>query len=905
MLLRFTLRHMLRHWRINLVMLLALTLTVALLAGLPAYAEAMAARSLRQALLSHTAPGARNLLVSAAAGSNLDESLYNAINAQLGDIILEHVEVRQVILPDYQSPPQPGEATIPQRFQFYHLWAFEDLEQRVRVLEGRLPLYTPGWNLPTGSSFPALEAAIGADGVSRTGLHIGDSVSALGPEGPITLKIVGIIAPLEPEHDLWWDDRRTFSIDVKLLGRSKEIFTLSLHVPQQALLNDFPEHENSWRILLDGERVSAANALRVQGGISNLQTQFRSHGVELSSGLPAILEGYRDDLATARMVLFLLIAQAFIFALYTLWMIAAFLLERSERDLVTLTGRGASRLQVSLIFAVQALLLALLAATLLGPYLALGAIKFWASLSGAIAPRRLPAESWWLVLGAAFLGWLAIVLQVYPATGQSLLARGRILARSPQRAGWQRLYLDVVLLFLGGLAYWQLSQSGGFVASRLGAARLADPFLLLSTSVLLLAAALVCLRILPYLLDLTAWAARQGRGLVAYLGLAHLARAPLAPSRVMLLVSLAAALMLFANAFIVSLERSQEDTARYLAGADVRISSNEASATSIVQSAYGLPAVRDISPVTRARFTRLESNSVDLLGIDPVTFPRVAHFLPDSAAIPVASLVQILRQEPGDSALPAIFSRSLLAAQYQVGQQLSLTVAGQPIQFEIRAIVADFPTLSDNFVVTDLHALARQVDLDTLYFSSEVWLSVDSADPAQSQALLDNLRLEGCLLADAQAQLRRLQADVMAQGISGAFQLSALVLSLLSLVGFLVAHYLAAQQRIYEFGLLRAMGLSASQAYSLFIMEGMLMVALGLLAGAVIGYSLVRITFPYISRALAGSLAGVTIQQIVINWGVVSGHYALLVACYILGTLALLLALVRSGLHRVLRLGEE
>ena len=83
------------------------------------------------------------------------------------------------------------------------------------------------------------------------------------------------------------------------------------------------------------------------------------------------------------------------------------------------------------------------------------------------------------------------------------------------------------------------------------------------------------------------------------------------------------------------------------------------------------------------------------------------------------------------------------------------------------------------------------------------------------------------------------------------------------------------------------------------------MLALGLLAGVVIGYSLVRITFPFISHALAGSLAGVTIHQIVINWGVVSGQYALLTACYILGTLALLLALVRSGLHRVLRLGEE
>ena len=905
MLIRFTLRHLSRHWRINLVILLALALIVALLACLPAYAEAVAGRNLRQALLSHTAPGARNLLISAPAGSELDENLYSLIDAELGDIIIERVAVRQVILPDYQPPPQTGKTTAPQRFQFYHLWAFDDLEPRVEVLEGRLPLYTAGSNLQAGSSLPVLEAAIGADGASRSGLHIGDSLDALGSEGAITLKIVGIIAPLEPGHDLWWDDRRTFSMHVKLLGRSKELFTVSLHVPQQTLINDFPEHEHSWRILLNSERITPANTLQVQRGISNLQTKLRSYGIELNSGLPALLESYQDELATMRIVLFLLTAQAFAFSLYTLWMITAFLLDRSERDLIILSGRGASRLQVSLVFAIQGLLLAFLAAALLGPYLALGSIKLWASVSGAVPPRRLPTESWLLAFGAAFLGWLAIVLQVYPVTGQNFLARERILARSPQRANWQRLYLDIVLLFLGGLAYWQLSQSGGFVASRLGAAHLADPFLLLSTSVLLLAAALVCLRILPYLLDLTAWAARKGRGLVAYLGLVHLARAPLAPSRVMLLVSLAAALTLFANSFVASLKRSQEDIARYLAGADVRISSNQASSTAIVQSAHGLPSVRDISPVIRARYTRLESKSVDLLGIDPVTFPQVAHFLPDSVAAPVASLAQILKQEPGNNALPAIFSPRLLTAQYRVGQRLSLTVAGQPLQFEIRAIVNDFPTLSDNFVVTDIHALARQVDLSTLYFSSEAWLSVDSTDTAQSQALLDDLRLEGRLLADAQAELRRLQADAMAQGISGAFQLSALVLCLLSLIGFLVAHYLAAQQRMYEFSLLRAMGLTASQAYSLFIMEGMLMLALGLLAGVVIGYSLVRITFPFISRALAGSLAGVTIHQIVINWGVVSGQYALLTACYILGTLALLLALVRSGLHRVLRLGEE
>ena len=50
LLLTFTLRRLLRHWAINLLVFAGLVLTGTLVAGLPAYAEVIAANSLAQSL---------------------------------------------------------------------------------------------------------------------------------------------------------------------------------------------------------------------------------------------------------------------------------------------------------------------------------------------------------------------------------------------------------------------------------------------------------------------------------------------------------------------------------------------------------------------------------------------------------------------------------------------------------------------------------------------------------------------------------------------------------------------------------------------------------------------------------------------------------------------------------------
>ena len=66
-----------------------------------------------------------------------------------------------------------------------------------------------------------------------------------------------------------------------------------------------------------------------------------------------------------------------------------------------------------------------------------------------------------------------------------------------------------------------------------------------------------------------------------------------------------------------------------------------------------------------------------------------------------------------------------------------------------------------------------------------------------------------------------------------------------------------------------------------------------------------QVMIPYLSQALSESLAGVIIGTILVDWPSIARLYTLLIATYGLTLLLLLLLLMRSGVHRALRIGDE
>mgnify|MGYP001123977187 CR=1 FL=1 len=702
-----TLRLLRRHWRLNVAVLLCLTLASALLGGLSSYAAAIATRELNQKL-DEARPAERSLLIMGTPYT-FSEELYEQLQERLGEALQERLVIRHATL---SADPQPsGERTgRRQVVALLEVYSFDKLTEKVRVVEGRLPAQI-SLSGALGYWPPPVEAVIGVRAAEQSGYGVGDRLTASGTYH--RLDIVGIVDPLDPYDDAWGEDWSAFAIVTDTGDLNADAIALPLIIAptsMQSYLGKpiFP-HEVSWRITLNRHLIGADKAERLYSDLINFQTQSATEGAKISTGLVRILADYLARLSRVRMALFLLTVQTLIFVLYTLTMFTSFMVDRSQVELATLSGRGASAWQITRVFALENLILALPAALLLGPGLAQGAIHLWAESTGESVPSTLPREAWLLSGVAAGLGWLALVLPVFLAARRNVPGWQPMRARPPQQSVVQKRYLDLYLLAFGGLLYWQLNQAGSFVMRRLGNTQLADPLLLIGPSLLLIAIAMIFLRILPFLLRLVAWFSQHLRGLVLPLGLFRLVRDPLQPSRVVLLVSLTAGLMLFNRTFGDSLAYSQE----------------------------------------------------------------------------------------------------------------------------------------------------------------------------------------------------ALRSDALAQGLSSVFQLNTLTLVLFSVTAFFLIHFFAAQGRVREFSVLRAMGLSVRQWLTLLVIEGIPVLLLGLLAGTIVGFGLSHMMIPYLSQALAESLAGVTIEQILVDWSAVARLYVLLIAVYGSALVLLLLVLMRTRVHWALWMGDE
>jgi putative ABC transport system permease protein len=896
----FTFRHLRRHWRLNLVVLLGLVLAAALLSALPGYAQVISARSLHYSLET-ASPATRNLRVSATSGA-MGARIFGDIKDALGKVIKSRVEVRQASLAADPPPPTPQVDGLGRIVQNFPLWSYDRLSHGVRVVKGQLPAVADSHDIDNPLKPPPMEVVIGVETAADTGLKVGDRLTAV--QQRYRLDIVGIVEPLDPGDDMWGGDLAAFDVQEDSSNPNYTLLDVPLILAPKSIQDFAPSHQAYWRVVVDREQITLDNAQEVLGKLVNIQTQSGANRVQISTGLVQILDDYLAQLSKVRVSLFLLTSQAFVFVLYTLAMLTSFLLDRSQAELVVLAGRGATTLQIVSMFAVESLALALPAALLLGPYAGHGAIVLWARLVDApVIPATVSHEARLLALVATGLGWLALVLPVYPAARRSVLEWQRERARPQRLARWQKLYLDLFLLALGLLAYWQLSQSGSFVMSRVSDRSVTDPILLLGPSLLLVAVALIFLRIFPFLLRLVAWGLRRARGLMLPVGLSRLARDPVKPSRVVLLISLAAGLAFFASAFEHSLTQNQREMGHYLAGADLRVSLEDDS----IESLRDLPGVQAASLVYRGLSQNEEGQGVQLFAVDPATFNQVARYFVSVSSLKMTTIVNVLERPTQDQAVPpVIMSYSAMPTQKVAGDELVLSIAGYRPHFQVQGLIGNFPTLNGAFAIVSLPELAEQADMNSYGVRRvgefEGWLTVD---PAQHEALVNHPLLEGHVLGDAQAEYRSFQSDVLAQGTSGAFELNTLTLAVLSVVGFMLVHYFAAQQRRIEFSVLRSMGLSTRQLLSLLTTEGLLVIGMGLLAGTLIGYGLSDVMVPYLSRAISDSLGGVTIPRALVNWLDVARLYGALIGFYALAILFLQLALMRGGIHRALRIGDE
>jgi hypothetical protein len=413
--------------------------------------------------------------------------------------------------------------------------------------------------------------------------------------------------------------------------------------------------------LIDIAAINARNAQSVEDSSRGLGTGIRQAvpNSVVETRLHDIVSSYRTKLFFTRLPLFALMLQVVGIAIYYLVMVSTMLVERQHGEIALLRSRGASPQQVIAIYAIEGLAICGLAA-LVGPYLAslgigvLGYTPSFESLSGnAALDVPISRNAFLAAGGGAFLALIALLWPAWRASSQSTIDYKHSLARPNTQPLFLRYYLDLVLVGLGALLFYQLREKGSFVTNRLFGDLSADPLLLLSPTLFMLMVALVFLRVFPVILRGVVWASRRFDSPTVALGLTRMTRAPLHYSRLILLLLLATAVGMFAAGYRATLERGYDDRAAFEAAAESRLvgirqpsglfapeledrvaaalGSEGGSAISRQQGSYNL--------------TTFRSETVTVLGVQPESFADYAYWRDDFAGESFDSLLSKLPLE--------------------------------------------------------------------------------------------------------------------------------------------------------------------------------------------------------------------------------------------------------------------
>jgi ABC-type lipoprotein release transport system permease subunit len=658
---------------------LGIVVAATLLASAPIYARAMADLGLTFTIQqdlegrSESRVEFPSIALQSPEGVALRETIERRIGERLGwftDSVVRGVRLGRFTIttdgtPVGGNPPNAEPA------------AFQDYEDHVRVVEGRLPRRTG-----TG----VLEVVLSAEAARAARVNVGDRVLLYQefdncereipgdgfppppPPCPITarveftfpVEIVGIVEPTDAADPFWPGTTsryfRPYYLPLNGVGPIS-VMLADLDALTQDFGALFPSYRGYtiWSVNADTSILTRTNFLRARDDLVGLYAEFEPLGGFAISPLRDVLTSYGRTADYQQVPLLVLLLEITGIALFYIAIVAGVVVERQTPEIALLRGRGASIWQVLWMYLLQGLVIGI-PTLLVAPFLAgaltalLGLTPLFDDISGG---ELLPVTIVPLAFGTAALG---VVLSLFALLLPALFAARRgpaAIRRSISRPGvsfFQKYYLDLALAAVAGLLLFELNERGSvFTPSATGGVS-SDPLLLASPALAIAAAGALILRFYPLFLRLVARASRPVAGAAVTLGLVQVVRNAGQYTRLALLLMMVVAVGTFAASYTRTADRSYLDRANHEAGVDIRASTLNPSLVLGTDPAQLEAAAAAIPGVTRASAVVRNSASIavvgqqlaqyQLLAVDPDAAKTMLSFREDLAERSLADLMQ-------------------------------------------------------------------------------------------------------------------------------------------------------------------------------------------------------------------------------------------------------------------------
>ena len=696
----------------------------------------------------------------------------------------------------------------------------------------------------------------------------------------------------------------------------------------------------TWYVLFDYTKLRGDDAQRIFALTQKYDDAFSTlYYRSFSANFEKTLSDYLSMSKKVSVTMWVLQAPIFVLLAVFIFMVSRQMLDMEQNEIAVLKSRGANRRQLLTLYTLQSLILAAVAyagGVALSPYLCqvLGsANSFLEFVRRSALDTQINSTVLLYGAAAALLSVLAMVLPVLRRSKTTIVShkQGRNHRRS-DRPLWQKLGLDVILLGVSLYGLYSFNGQKEALSQKVLEGASLDPLLFLSSSLFMIAAGLLALRVLPAVVWLVFTPFKKLWSPALYASFLRILRTRRSQGFIVVFLVITIALGVFNADAARTINGNKEDNLRYEIGADLVLqekwSDNSASLTDnpnldlvYNEPDYGrflaMDGVQSCAKVLTDSVSVSVSGgtlkNVQLMAINTKAFGQTIWMKEGLNPYPINAYLNAISQ----NSRGVLVSRN---AQTDFGMKLGDVISykmssGESIRGTICGFVDYFPSYAPVTYAKGTDGLYRetpnylvvanlsQVQAECGVTPYEVWIKTNGS----TDFIYDFAEENGLTFThfrDASAELVEMKNNPVLQGTNGILTVGFIVVLLLCAVGFLIYWVLSIQSRTLQFGIFRAMGLSMREILTMLLNEHLFISGLSIVTGAAVGKLTAKLYMPLIQLAYAASDNALPLQ--VVSRSGDMARIAIVVGVMLAVCLTVLGVLIsRMKIAQALKLGED
>lgn len=336
------------------------------------------------------------------------------------------------------------------------------------------------------------ECSISEKTMDHYGLVAGEKIYLHVPDGSGKKEITFVISQICSEKDInnpYW--AKTLSDMGDVIFVSQDVFDemMQYYSEDNISYSDF--------LMLDYTQINTENASLYDGYME----QFKDADKLYNDNIRDTLERFFTQQKTIKLMLWALELPCLVLLILFIRMISVQILSLEQNDILVLRSRGATKLQVFILYLQQSGIIAF-AGCVLGIVLGYIMCRAAASTDGFLRFTAKDISTYkfvWQMLvyavAAAVIMVLFITVPVWKKSKDAISERSSRERISKKKPLWEKCFIDVILLALSAYLLYNYNKQKSTLAISVLENRSIDPVMILDNSLFIFAAALLCVRL--------------------------------------------------------------------------------------------------------------------------------------------------------------------------------------------------------------------------------------------------------------------------------------------------------------------------------------------------------------------------------------------------------------------------